>query len=230
MFMKTAELSCLQYLRRYGLLLLISVGIVAFTPISTDISYAHMLLMGAMLALAVCIPWYFSAHVFKDGVITFPFRHGRRWYRSEILYIIITATIAYLVLPFYLTNTGSYLNWTVEPGVSNIVRLFIGTNALGIWDELFFVAVVLAILRRIMPFWWANVLQATLWTIFLYILGFQGWIPFLLFFFCLSQGYIFNKTNSLLYVITIHLTIDFILFLALIDAHHPSWIPIFITT
>ena len=38
-----------------------------------------------------------------------------------------------------------------------------------------------------------------------------------------------KKSKSLFYVITIHLTLDLILFLALIFAHHPLWMPIFIT-
>jgi membrane protease YdiL (CAAX protease family) len=185
--------------------------------------------MGFMITLAVLIPYYFSAFVFRDGVISFPLGHGRNWYRSEFMYVGVTAVIAYLVLPFYLINTGSYHNWPVQPGASHIVRLFIGTNALGIWDELFFTATVLTILRQFISFWYANIIQSLLWTTFLFVLGFRGWAPFILFPFCLSQGYIFRRTNSLLYIVTIHLTLDFILFLALLHSHYPSWVPIFIT-
>jgi len=216
--------------QRYLPLVILSLTLVALTPINTTISYSHMLLMGTMISLAVAIPYIFSAHIYRDGLISFPFRHGRRWYRSELFYIGVTALIAYLVLPFYLINTGSYHNWTVQPGTSNIIRLFIGTNALGIWDELFFVTTILTIFRKFMPFWYANVAQAILWTIFLYVLGFRGWGPFALFPFCLSQGYIFRRTKSLLYILTIHLTLDFILFLALLHSYYPSWIPIFITS
>ena len=35
--------------------------------------------------------------------------------------------------------------------------------------------------------------------------------------------------TSFLYVITIHLCLDFVLFLALIAAYYPSWMPIFVT-
>ncbi|HSX36587.1 MAG TPA: CPBP family glutamic-type intramembrane protease [Patescibacteria group bacterium] len=216
-------------LGRYVPLLVLAIGLVAFTPINTNISYSHTLLMGFMISLAVAIPYYFSAHVYRDGVIGFPLRHGRRWYRTEILYIFATALVAYFVLPFYLISTGSYHNWTVQPGTSNIIRLFVGTNALGIWDELFFVTTILAILRQFLPFWYANIVQAALWTTFLYVLGFRGWGPFILYFFCLSQGYIFRRTKSLLYILTIHLTLDFILFLVLLNTHSPSWVPIFVT-
>lgn len=216
-------------LKHYLPLLILAIGLVALTPINTNISYSHVLLMGFMISLAVAVPYYFSACVYHDGIISFPLRHGRRWYRTEILYILATALIAYFVLPFYLINTGSYHNWTVEPGLSNIIRLFIGTNALGIWDELFFVTTVLAILRQFLPFWYANLIQAVLWTTFLYTLGFRGWGPFILYFFCLSQGYIFRRTKSLLYILTIHLTLDFILFLTLLYTHNPGWVPIFVT-
>lgn len=215
--------------RRYAPLLLISLGLVATTPINTNISYPHMFIMGGMLALAVAIPYYFSHYIYRDGLITFPWHHGRRWYRSEILYVFLTAAATYLIMPFYLTETGSYRNWTVIPGISHILRLFIGTNFLGIWDELFFVTTILTIFRQYLPFWYANIAQSLLWITFLYVLGFRGWGPTILFLFCLSQGYIFRRTKSIIYILTIHLTLDFILFLTLLNTHYHSWIPIFIT-
>src|SRR5438105_3569702 len=127
-----------------------------------------------------------------------------------------------------LKSSGSYVNWTVDPGVSNLVRFFIGTNALGIWDELFFVSTVLGLLRRHLAFPIANLTQSILFTSFLYELGFRGWAFLVIFLFALVQGYIFKKTESLFYIITIHLTFDLILYLALIYTHHPSWMPIFI--
>jgi membrane protease YdiL (CAAX protease family) len=117
----------------------------------------------------------------------------------------------------------------VLPGVANLLKLFIGTNVLGIWDELFFVITVLAILRRYLPFIWANGAQAILWTSFLYELGFRGWGPVAIFPFALLQGYIFKRTDSLLYILTIHLTIDLVLYLALVHAYHPGWVPLFVT-
>jgi membrane protease YdiL (CAAX protease family) len=78
-------------------------------------------------------------------------------------------------------------------------------------------------------FKYANAAQAVIFTLFLFELGFRGWAPFAIFPFALSQGYIFNKTHSLLYVITIHLIIDLVLYLALIHAHYPQWLPIFLT-
>lgn len=185
--------------------------------------------MGIPLVLAIALPFIITRYLYKEKTIRFPFHHGRNWYKSEILYILITATIAYLLLPFYLRDTGAYLNWTVPTDPQGLFVLFLGTNGLGTWDELFFVSTVFAILRKHFPFPLANAAQAVLFTSFLFELGFTGWAPLVLYPFALSQGFIFKKTDSLLYVITIHLTLDLILYLALINAHHPGWLHIFFT-
>lgn len=222
-------LFCNKQFRNNIFLIYVSIAILGVTPITTDISYSHMLLMGFLLILAIAIPYLVSRYLYKNKLVTFKFHHGRRWYKSEIFYVILTAVVTYLFFPLMLGQTGSYLNWTVAPGADNLIRLFIGTNALGIWDELFFVSTVLGILRKHLTFPLANLAQSVLFTSFLYELGFQGWSFAVIFIFALLQGYIFKKTDSLLYVITIHLVADLILYLVLIHLHNPTWIPIFIT-
>jgi len=223
-------LFCHRQFAKDLLLIYISVAILGLTPITTDISLPHMTLMGLELSLAVLIPYLVSRYIYKDYLVRFKFHHGRSWYKLEVAYIGLIVAISYLLLPFYLKNTLSYLNWTAEPGAGNIIRFFIGTNALGIWDELFFVSIVLGILRRYLNFHLANLAQAVLFTSFLYELGFRGWGPVMIYLFALLQGFVFKKTESLFYVITIHLSLDLILFLALLNAHHPDWIPIFLTS
>lgn len=210
-----------------ALLIHFSVAILGITPITTDISYSHMIVMGATLSAAVALPLLISRYIYKNDHVVFKFHHGRRWYKKEFLYVFIAGLIAYFLIPFYLLNTSAYLNWPAEADTASIIRLFIGTNALGIWDELFFICTVLGLLRHHFSFAWANVFQAIMFTSFLYELGFTGWGPVMIFIFALSQGYIFKKTESLFYVISIHLTVDFILFLALINAHHPSLANVF---
>lgn len=222
-------LVCRRQFAKEILLIYISLILLGITAINTDISYSHMFAMGMTLLVAVALPYFISRFIYKDNLVRFKFHHGRTWYKTEIAYIFLTAIVCYFLIPFYLSNTGSYLNWRVDPGASNIVRLFIGTNALGIWDELFFISTVLGILRRFLNFSTANIVQAVLFTSFLYELGFRGWGYIMIFLFALIQGFVFKKTESLFYVITIHLTLDFVLFLALINAHHPAWIDIFIT-
>lgn len=220
-------LRCHKQFAKDFLLVFVALALLGITDIDTDISYKHMIEMGVTLGLAVAIPYVVSRWIYKDHLVRFRFHHGRKWYRVEVAYIFFTALISYFLLPFYLRTSGAYINWAVDPGISNILRLFIGTNALGIWDELFFVSTILGIFRRFLPFGWANIAQSVLFTSFLYELGFTGWGPWMIYPFALLQGYVFQKTDSLLYVITIHLTLDLVLYLALIHAHHPTWMPIF---
>ncbi len=197
----------------------VSIAVLGLTPITTDISYSHMAIMTATLVTAVAIPFLVSRYVYKNNHVTFKFHHGRRWYKKEVFYVLLTGVIAYFLIPFYLVNTGAYLNWPDATDANSVIRLFIGTNGLGIWDEFFFICTALGILRYHFDFKWANLFQASMFTSFLYELGFTGWGPAMIFVFALTQGYIFKKTESLFYVITIHLTVDFVLFLALINAH-----------
>jgi membrane protease YdiL (CAAX protease family) len=223
-----ALVACPLQFRKDIVLLHISLGILALTKINTDISYAHIVEMAVPLLFAAGIPYVVSRFVYRDHLVRFRFHHGRSWYKTEIMYIFVTLVASYFVLPFYLKNTGAYLHWTVPPGASALIRFFVGTNALGMWDELFFISTVLGILRRYLSFFWANIAQAVLFTSFLYELGFTGWGFLMIYAFAIMQGYVFRKTDSLFYVITIHLSIDLILFLALVEAHHPDWMHIFV--
>lgn len=231
-FLFTAAVTALflpRSIKKHWFLLLLSIATLGLVPINTAIDIPHMAVMGGALIAAVGIPYVVTKYIYRDDAIKFSWHHGRAWQKNEIGYIFVTAIIAYIVLPFYFASTGAYQNWSVETGWYNLTKLFIGTNALGIWDELFFIATVLALLRRHVPFWFANIIQAVLFTSFLFELGFTGWAPVIIYPFALLQGLIYKKTESLLYVITIHLTLDFILYLALINAHHPTLVPIFIT-
>lgn len=227
----TPIVHCRTRFGRHMLLLASMLVLLGLVPIDTTITYSHILVMGSVLALTILIPYFVARDWFKEKLlITFPFRTGRRWYRKEIGYVIFAGVASYFILPFYLGTTGSYLNWSVELEPSYILRLFLGTNSLGIWDELFFIGICLALLRKHLPFWGANLAQATMWTAFLYELGFRGWGPFAIFFFALSQGLIFKNTKSVLYIITVHLTLDFVLFLVLIHLNHPDYLRIFVTS
>lgn len=210
--------------RKDFILIYASMILLGITPITTDTSTGHFIGMGITLAAAILLPFFLSRRLGRP--ISFLFHHHRKWLKREMGYILFTAVIAYFLLPFYLRSTGAYLNWTAQPNWDSITRLFIGTNALGIWDELFFISTVLAIYRRHLPFIAANLLQAVLFTSFLFELGFTGWGPVMIFIFAIIQGVVFRKTDSLFYVITIHLTLDFILFLALVYLH-TGWFGIF---
>jgi hypothetical protein len=211
-------------------LALIGVGLTAMSlvPITTDISTEHMAVMGTAMILAVGIPYAVSRFITKDHAIRFPIRTGQPWTRAEKWYLPAVLVIGYALMPVYMIRTGVYNNWPAVSDVDGIARLFLGTNVLGIWDELFFICTTFALLRRHLPDWQANLLQAVLFTSFLWELGFHSWAPFFIFPFALLQARLFTVTKSLSYIVSVHLLFDFVLFLVLIHAHNREWINIFL--
>ncbi|TLM71357.1 type II CAAX prenyl endopeptidase Rce1 family protein [Pseudarthrobacter sp. NamB4] len=211
-------------------LALIAVGLTAMSlvPITTDISTEHMLVMGTAMIIAVGVPYSVSRFITKDHAIRFPVRTGQPWTRAEKWYLPAVLVIGYALMPVYMIRTGVYNNWPAVSDPDGIARLFLGTNVLGIWDELFFICTAFTLLRRHLPDWQANLLQAVLFTSFLWELGFHAWAPFFIFPFALLQARLFTVTKSLSYIVSVHLLFDFVLFLVLIHAHNRQWIDIFL--
>ncbi len=227
-----ASLAVAAVLHRPALrdLCLIAGGLVVMSlqPVTTDISWSHMLTMGTAMVVAVAGPYAVSRFVFGDHAIRFPVATGRRWTRFEWGWLVLVVALGYLLLPFYMISTGVYRNWPAVSGAGEVARLFLGTNALGIWDELFFICTCFALLRRHLPEWQANLLQAVLFTSFLHELGFTSWGPLMIFPFALVQGWTFARTRSLSYVVAVHLTFDLVLFGVLLHAHQRSWVDVFL--
>lgn len=222
-------LTCRYEFRRNIALAYGCLALLGITPINTTINFSHGLAMGIPLIIVVLAPYLITKKIYKNHIISFPFGRGRHWKKRDIGYVLFTAAIGFLILPPMLRSGNSYMNWEILPGAYELAESYIGLNVVGIWDELFFVSTIFAIFRRHYPFWVANFSQAVFFTSFLYTLGFQGWSPLIIFPFALSQGYIFVKTHSLFYVLTIHLTLDLVLHLTLVYLHHPAWLPFFIT-
>ena len=210
------------------LLVAFSLVVMSLVPITTDISFEHMGVMGTAMILAVGVPYVMSRFAYGDHAVRFPVRTGVPWTRTEKWYLPAVVVIGYALLPVYMLGTGVYTNWPAASTPNEITRLFIGTNGLGIWDELFFICTVFALLRRHLPMVQANLLQAVLFTSFLWELGFHAWAPLFIFPFALLQAFIFTRTRSLSYIICVHLLFDFVLFLVLIHAHNRAWIDIFL--
>lgn len=218
--------------RRLGRdLLLIATGmtIISSIPLAADLSDAGIARFAVVLSLAVLVPWAVSRFVYRDDAIRFPVRTGRRWNRTQIVYLLVVLVAGYLILPAYFIGSGSYQNWPPIETPQEIARLFVGVNAVGIWDELFFVCVVFALLRRHFALWPANLLQATVFVSFLWELGYRSWGPLLTIPFALVQGWIFARTKSLTYVVCVHLLFDAIVFAVLVHAHHPEVFDVFVT-
>lgn len=205
-----------------------AIGILGLTPISTDISLSHIALMGGLLLVSLALPYVWARRHLRPNPIRFSWKIDQLMKR-DYAYAAFAIGMAYLLLPFYLRTTGVYLNWPAARTPEEIFLLFLGTNALGFWDELFFICTVLALLRTVLPFRWANLAQAVLFSSFLFALGFRSWGIFFIFLFALFQGIVFRRTQSLSYVLFIHLGIDFILFLTLLHLHGSVRIPFLIT-
>ncbi len=218
-----------RHLFRHLALIATSLAIISTMSLAADLSNAGMARFAVVLSLAVAVPFLVLRYVLREDVIAFPWRTGQRWSRFEYTYLIVVVALGYLVLPPYFIGSGAYRNWptVVEPG--EIARLFLGVNAVGLWDELFFICTVFALLRRHFPFGVANVLQTVVFVSFLWELGYRSWGPALTIPFALLQGYIFARTRSLTYVVTVHLSFDLIIFMILVNAHTPTLFDVFLT-
>ena len=209
------------------LLIAMGIGIVSTISVAANISYANMLLMGVVLTLAVAVPYLIERFGYRRRSIRFPMKTGKRWSTLERSYLVLVVFLAWAILPSYFIGSGAYQRWPAVQSPDELARLFVGVNAVGIWDELFFICVIFTLLRRHFPLWQANILQATVFVSFLWELGYQGWGPLLTIPFALLQGWIFARVKSLTYVVCVHLLFDLFVFLILVHAHNPDWLPIF---
>lgn len=209
---------------------IIAAGLIVVSTVSVkaDISWPNFILLGFVLSLAVAVPFVIDRFVFKRRVIRFPWRSGQKWQPWEKSYLFAVPFLGWLILPFYFITSGAYQNWPAVSEASEVLRLFIGVNAVGIWDELFFICTCYVLLLRHFPVLTANILQAIVFVSFLWELGYQAWGPLMTIPFALLQGWIFHRTKSLTYVIIVHLLFDLVVFLAIVHAHNPGVFPFFL--
>ncbi|MET4159769.1 CPBP family intramembrane glutamic endopeptidase [Agromyces sp. PvR057] len=210
-------------------LALIAVGqvIISTASMKADLSDAGMVRFAVVLGLAVLVPFLISRFLYRERTIRFPWRTGRRWNRTQWLYLIFVTLAGWLILPFYFITSGVYQNWPTVTEPDEIARLLVGVIAVGTWDELFFICTVFVLLRRHFPSWQANLLQSIVFVSFLWELGYQSWGPLLTIPFALIQGYTFKLTKSLGYVFTVHMLFDAVVFAVIVYAH-TGWPPIFL--
>ena len=215
---------------RHLCLIAASLVVISLVPLEADLSDAGIARFAVVLSTAVLLPFVVSRLLWREDIIRFPVRTGRPWSRFEYGYLVLVVALGYLVLPVYFITSGAYRNWPAVRGADEVARLFVGVNAVGLWDELFFICTVFALLRRHFGLGQANVLQATVFVSFLWELGYQSWGPLLTVPFALLQGYIFQRTKSFLYVLVVHLSFDVIIFGVLVHAHNPGWLEVFLTS
>jgi len=205
-----------------GLAIVSSVSVVA------DISWGNYFLLGGVFAAAVTVPYVLSRYVFGDTQVRFPWRGRWPWSRLQWGYLGVVVVAGWLLLPFYFISSGVYENWPAVHEWHEVGRLFVGVNAVGTWDELFFICTVFALYKRHFPVWQANILQTVVFVAFLWELGYQAWGPALTIPFALLQGWLFGRTRALAYVLTVHLIFDMIVFLVIVHARNPGTLPIFL--
>ncbi|HSK32707.1 MAG TPA: CPBP family intramembrane glutamic endopeptidase, partial [Propionicimonas sp.] len=206
----------------------VGVAIVSLTSVEADVSWNRFVTIGTVLVLAVASPLLIDRFIYRRDAIRFPWRGEHSWTKLEAAYVVAVPFLGWAILPFYFIRSGAYLNWPHITDGSELARFFVGVNAVGTWDELFFICTCFALLRRHFPVWLANLLQATIFVSFLWELGYREWGPILTAPFALLQGYLFARTGSLLYVLGVHLLFDAIVFMAIVHAHNPEWFAIFI--
>ena len=159
----------------------------------------------------------------------FPWRTGKRWSRFEYTYLAIVLVLGYLLLPAYFIRSarvpqlagGHRARRDPAPVRGRERRRGCGTSCSSSarCSRCSSALRVLAGQRaagrgvRVIPLG-AGVPQVA---------------PRLTIPFALLQGYIFARTRSLLYVVTVHLSFDLIIFAILVNAHTPQLFDVFVT-
>ena len=204
-----------------------AVLLLASSPINTDTSAEHFIRLGIpVIAVLVLPPLIFQ---WKDrGVIRYQF-FPRKFHKLDMFYLLISIPLAWGILKWYFhINDFMPQQWYL-PEIQDdkeIAKLFWGINGIGIWDELFFVNTVYATLRSIFPYRIANLVQAVVYTSVLSTMAFIGIGPILVFLFALTQGSMFEKSENLLYVLLVHLIVDYFLFWNIVAGYYPGFIPL----
>lgn len=202
--------------------------IVSTVSVEADITWGNIALLGVVLTAAVAVPYVLARFVFGDRSVRYPWRGAWPWSKLQWGYLGVVLAAGWLILPFYFITSGVYLNWPAVHEWHEIARLFVGVNAVGTWDELFFICTIFALYLRHFPTWQANLLQMIVFVAFLWELGYQSWGPLLTIPFALLQGWLFGRTRSLAYVLTVHLLFDLVVFLVIVHARNDGALPIFL--
>lgn len=211
--------------RRLYLALAAPLLLLSFAPISTDTSAWGFLYLGAFFLWALVLPAWLTRNETPNPV-TFAF-WPKRLEPLELFYVLLSVPLAWAVFRLYfgVLSPEVPFNWTLppEPDSGELLRLFIGINLVGVWDELFFINVGYALLRELFPARTANLAQAVVYTAVLYAMAFRGFGPVFVYLFALTQGAMFERSKVLLWVLLVHLIVDYFLFQEIITAYYPDF-------
>ncbi len=215
--------------RRLGILLgcAVFLGILDINP---SLSNENFLTLSVAFTLVILVPTLILHFGGDRGIICFRF-WPVHWRRQDVIYTLLSIPLAWVVLKSYEWGNREFFDnelfqqWSLPPEADEgeIRRLFIGINLVGIWDELFFVNTSFAILRSLFRFRIANALQALLYTAVLYDMAFVGCGLLIVFLFAWTQGAMFEKSESLLWVLIVHLIVDYFLVAFIVQHYYPAY-------
>lgn len=196
--------------------------LLALSPISTDLSAGHMVQLGIIF---VAVLFMAPLILQQPGSITF-----RVWPDRldavDIAYTLLSIPLAWagFALYFGLLSPEVPFNWQqpADPDTTELFKLFMGINAVGVWDELFFINSCYAVLRLLFGFRTANLAQAVIYTSVLYQMAFSGWGPVFIYTLALTQGIMYERSKVLLWVLLVHLIVDYFLFQAIVERYYPG--------
>lgn len=207
--------------RNYMFWLWLGVAILSIAPIGTEVNVYHAVFMTAGMLGALILPYALAHYYDARSFIHMGLNFRRRWTGREIGYVVFAVVMTGFWQPLYFLTTDAHVNWDLDNAVSIMVS-FAVIMIIGLWEEFFFIALVLTIAKRYVSFWAANIIQASMFTSFLFQMGFHGWIVPLILVYALYQGYVFHVTRSLLITISIHAMVDLIVFLSLLYSTRPD--------
>ena len=197
-------------------------ALLVFAPINTDLSLWHITVLGAFFVAVLIIPPYILK---RPDIITFKFWPEKLdW--VDIGYTLLSIPLAWGGITLYLTIMSPEVrfNWILPPEPDNLelFKLFMGINGVGIWDELFFVNICYAIIRSLFPYRIANPAQAVIYMTILYDMAFSGWGPLFVYILALTQGAMYERSKVLIWVLIVHLIVDYFLFQTIVTAYYPD--------
>jgi membrane protease YdiL (CAAX protease family) len=214
--------------RRMGALLAV-VLLLSIVPIGTDLTLRNYLALGGAFLGALAVPvfvlWRERPRVVEYRIIP------RRLDRLECAYVLFSVPFAWAVVSVYFFKWAPQmlLQWPLAADHSHaqVARLITGINCVGIWEGLFFISTVYAVLRSLYPARAANVAQAVVYTSVLYDMAFIGAGLLIVFVFALIQGVMYERAHTLLYVLVVHLIVDAFLVVAILNYHFPGMARVF---
>ena len=211
-------------IRRRMLTLIGCVLVLALAPVNTDTDNLKFLTLGLPFLAVIALPWLILRRT-DPGVIEYRFWPAH-FSPLEFGYVLLSIPLAWAGFRLYFTLSPEVpFNWALpaQPNDEALLRLFLGINAVGIWDELFFVNTSFAILRSVHPFGLANLAQTVVYTSVLVDMAFRGWGPVFVAALAITQGVMFERSKVLVYVLAVHLIVDYFLFQEIITAYYPGF-------